>query len=143
MTAKIAELDRVGTELWNLSTRLLRTDTQSDGNTKDEAAKKNLACCLLRVFAFLVLDTAGGQSIKAGEHTRIIRLMKLALKTARVCIAQNRLDHASKVLERATKYQEVIGSHTEDEGSEEGKLVKPLLIDYLAVRITLVSQIHT
>ena len=139
VAAKQDDLDRIGTELWNLSTRL-RRDEQPNGKTKDEIGQKRKALSFLRVFSFLLLDSAAGQTKKGRERKNCVRLMKVALKTARVCIDTNEYNGATKVLERAADYQEALIVETGMERSEEAALRERLRVEYFALRTTLVSK---
>lgn len=65
--------------------------------------------------------------------------MKVALKAARVCIASNELNHATKILERAAEYQDVLSAETDAAGDEDGEVARRLRMEYFAVRTTLVS----
>jgi hypothetical protein len=138
LTARQDELDRLGTELWNISTRLRRDDPASDGKTKADAPRKVLVACLLRVFAFFLLDSA---AVQARNHPRksCIRLMKVALKAARVCIERNEPNHATKILERAAEYQDVLGKDSDGTNDQEKELANRLRVEYFAVRTTLVG----
>jgi hypothetical protein len=142
--SKQDELDKSGIELWNLSTRLRRAERNSDGNSKDTTARKDRALTLLRPFSFLLLDTAGGCEVKGGQRKSCIRLMKVALKAARVCIEANELNTATKVLERAAEYQETLGkqNEVETESREEIELADGLRVEYFAVRTALVNFKH-
>ncbi|KAF1940662.1 SPO22-domain-containing protein [Clathrospora elynae] len=137
VNAKQNELDRLGTELWNLSTRLRRDESDPDGKSKEATALKNRALSLLRVFSFLLLDAAEGQGAKGRQRKNCIRLMKVALKAARVCIDCNELSTATKVLERAAEYQEHLSKNHEAQSGEETELADGLRIEYFAVRTTL------
>jgi hypothetical protein len=139
VTAKREELDRLGTELWNLSTRLRREDPQSNGKSQEDLARRNRSIVLLRVFSFLLLDSAGGQGTKGRERKTCIRLMKVALKAAKVCIEGDELDSAVKVLERAADYQEALTQGVDAEDLHEAELGDRLRMEYFAVRTTLVS----
>ncbi|KAF1852174.1 SPO22-domain-containing protein [Cucurbitaria berberidis CBS 394.84] len=134
-SAKQYELDKLGTELWNLSTRLRRDEAGPDGKEKEETARKNRILCLLRAFAFLLLDSAGGQGAKGRQCKSCIRLMKIALKAARVSIEGNEPGTATKVLERAAEYQDVLSKAGESGG--EAELADRLRAEYFAVRTTL------
>jgi hypothetical protein len=68
VTAKQDELDRLGTELWNLSTRLRRDASDPDDRSKEKEARGNRALVLLRAYSFLLLDTAGGQGTKGRKR---------------------------------------------------------------------------
>ncbi|KAF2114687.1 meiosis protein SPO22/ZIP4 like-domain-containing protein [Lophiotrema nucula] len=136
VAAKQDDLDRIGTELWNLSTRL-RRDEQPDGKPKDEVRRKKKALSSLRVFSFLLLDSAAGQVEKGRERKNCVRLMKVALKAARVCIDSNEYNGATKVLERAADYQEALVAEPDKERNEEAALRERLRVEYFALRTTL------
>lgn len=139
VAARQIELDKLGTELWNLST-VLRREQQPNGMTKDETLQRSRALCLLRVFAFLLLDTACGQATKARERKHCIRLIKVALKAARVCIEHNELGAATKVLERAADYQDELSKESDSTTDEKTNVTDCLRIEYFAVRTTLVGD---
>jgi hypothetical protein len=65
--------------------------------------------------------------------------MKVALKAARVCIASKELSHATKILERAAEYQDVLSTESDVTGDEEGEVALRLRMEYFAVRTTLAS----
>jgi hypothetical protein len=65
--------------------------------------------------------------------------MKVALKAARVCIDGNELSNATKLLERAAEYQDILSKAGDGKDGEEGELADRLRLDYFAVRIMLVS----
>lgn len=138
VAAKQDELDRLGTELWNLSTRLRRTEVQPNGKTKEEVSGQNRSLCLLRVFSFLLLDSASGQASKGRERKNSIRLLKVALKAAKVCIDNSELSGATKTLERAADYQEALSKESDEESVEEYELGDSLRLEYFAVRTALV-----
>jgi hypothetical protein len=140
LTARQDDLDRLGTELWNLSTRLRRDEAATSDRTKDDATPKNRALCLLRTFSFLVLDSAAAHA-KGRPRKSCIRLIKVALKAAKGCIASKELGHATKVLERAAEYQDVLSTESDATGDEENEVARRLRMEYFAVRTTLVSQI--
>ncbi|KAF1997925.1 SPO22-domain-containing protein [Amniculicola lignicola CBS 123094] len=137
VTAKHDELDRVGTELWNLSTRLRRDDEHRKGRTKDGDARHKQTLCQLRVFAFMLLDSAGGQATKNRTSKVCIRLIKIALKAARVCVENGELGGATKVLERAADYQEALGKEGDGEKEEQKQVGERLRMEYFAVRTML------
>jgi len=138
VSAKQEELDRLGTELWNSATRLRRDETGTNGQSSDAITRKNQTIPLLRAFSFLLLDSAGGQGAKGRQRKNCIRLIKVALKAARICIECNELSIATKVLERAAEYQDVLSQEIEGD-QRERELVDGLRAQYFAVRTTLVS----
>jgi hypothetical protein len=76
--SKCEEVDRIGTTIWNLCTRL-RRDVESD-NPKDVP----IILLLARVFSFLLLDGAydGGKNAPGN----LARLMKIGIKAGKSCI---------------------------------------------------------
>ncbi|KAF1951086.1 SPO22-domain-containing protein [Byssothecium circinans] len=136
ITAKREELDRIGTELWNLSTRL-RREGQPSGKNQNETTHKNRTLCLLRVFAFFLLDSGSAQSTKAREPKACIRMLKVALKAAKVCIEGNEAGIATKVLERAAEHQEALSDETSGAQGDEAGIAERLRVEYFAVRTAL------
>lgn len=135
--AKQNELNEVGTDLWNRSTRLLRDEVivEADGKAKEEMTRRNRALCLLRAFSFLLLDSAGGHTAKRHKRSSCIRLMKIALKAAKVCIDDMEFASATKVLERAADYQDILSK--EGESGEMTAQANLMRVEYFAVRTTL------
>jgi hypothetical protein len=140
LTARQDELDGLGTELWNLSTRLRRDEPTTDGKARDDVEEKTRALCLLRAFSFLVLDTAAAHA-KGRPRKSCIRLIKVALKAAQVCIASKELSHATKILERAAEYEELLTKEGDAATDNEGEIARRLRMEYFAVRTTLVSEV--
>ncbi|KAF1916890.1 meiosis protein SPO22/ZIP4 like-domain-containing protein [Ampelomyces quisqualis] len=136
LNAKQQELDELGTELWNLSIRLRRDEFTANGEAKDGTVRKIRALCLLRAFAFLVLDSAAAQA-KGRTQKSCTRLMKVALKAARVCIDNKELSIAIKVLERAAEYQDVLSIETDSANGDEAQVARRLRLEYFAIRIML------
>ncbi|KAH7122269.1 meiosis protein SPO22/ZIP4 like-domain-containing protein [Dendryphion nanum] len=122
------ELDRIGTELWNLSTRLRYDNAQPN---------EMQALCLLRAFSFSILDTASGEAIYTGGSKHCIRLMKVALKAARVCIDNDELVSATKVLERAADYQQILEKEKVDERRDISASRDDISVNYFGLRVML------
>lgn len=74
---KYGELDKTGTSLWNLSTRLKRNDDLNNQQTLTVLA-------MTRLYALLMLDCAHISG--RGGSTNVARVMKVALKTAKHCL---------------------------------------------------------
>lgn len=142
-TAKRADLDKLGTELWNLSTRL-RRDDPVHSNEHDKPKKTEtgdgVAICLLRAYAFLLLDSAGSHKVKGQERKACIRLMKIALKAAKACVLAKDLDCATRVLERAATYEEILTGQGQESDGDETTIATRLQLEYFAVRAALVRQ---
>ncbi|KAF2447271.1 SPO22-domain-containing protein [Karstenula rhodostoma CBS 690.94] len=134
--AKQDELENLGTELWNTSTRLRRDLPHTNARITEDASRKNHEAGLLRVFSFLLLDSAGSQAVKGRERKNCIRLMKVALKAAKWCVENKEVDNATRVLERAAEYQEILGQEGEIERGE-AELGERLRVEYYALRTAL------
>jgi hypothetical protein len=66
--------------------------------------------------------------------------MKVALKAAKWCIENKEVENATKVLERAAEYQEILSQEGESERGE-AELGERLRVEYYALRTALVSWI--
>jgi len=124
--AGMQELDAKGTELWNLATRLTRTPN---------ADHYQRTLCLLRVFAFFLLDS--GHSDRVRSLNNCIRLLKVSFKCAKVCLAQREHEFCVKALERAAHYIDVIGGQDVDGTVEEKQVCERLKAEYFVLRTTL------
>lgn len=131
-SARVAEFNTKGTDLWNLSTHLSRSN---------DAPQKRLLC-LLRVFAFGLLDCA--QLRRSISSANFVRLLKLAFKAAKFCITSDALEHGLKVLERVAAYLEDFDKIEEELSPEDTALKAKLKSEYHILRTTLVSgDTHT
>jgi hypothetical protein len=136
-TAKRADLDKLGIELWNLSTRLRRNDpvhSNEHDRPKTMDTEDGVAICLLRAYAFLLLDSAGSHKVKGQERKACIRLMKIGLKAA------NDLDCATRVLERAAAYEEILTGQGQQRDGDDTTIAGRLQLEYYAVRAALVRR---
>ena len=124
------ELDAHGTRLWNLSTQLRRDE--------DVSARLQLTICLLRIFAFYLLDS--GYSEKAGGVEQRVRLLKVALKAGKAGLGQGELDVGSKVLERAAHYVGLLSEGSADAQKEDEPLIMRLTGEYHVLRIAMVRS---
>lgn len=125
------QLDRHGTKLWNLSTRLKR----------EHGSQDNRRLCLIRVFALLLLD--GAQSVEGSAAHNVIRLMKVASKTARICLDGGQLELCQKVMERAASYKNELEdprSEDSEEDEDTAALYARLRADYFVLRTALGSK---
>lgn len=141
MATKREELESHAIDLWNLATRSRRDGSQADVRVSGDVEYRNHAVGLLRVFSFLLLDSAGGHSVKNKERKNCIRLMKLALKAGRWCIENKAVDNATKVLVRAADYLEILGTEGETNDGAEFELGERLCVEYFALRTALVSTV--
>jgi hypothetical protein len=143
VSARQEDLDKLGTELWNLITRLRRDESANNGKKEDGIAYRRRTLCLARCYSFLLLDSACNRASKDEQYKNCIRLMNVALKAARISIEGNELESATKVLERAAGYQEILNMKSEGQRDEEAALAGRLQAEYFVVRTTLVSVIGT
>ncbi|KAF2839609.1 SPO22-domain-containing protein [Patellaria atrata CBS 101060] len=120
------ELDRLGTELWNFSTRM-RRDSSAEINAE--------VLCLVRVFSFFLLDSAQGSITPRID--RNVRLMKVALKAAKYCLEHKSIVLALKMLERAAEYERQIESADEGASEEQRVVGSRLRMEYFILRIML------
>jgi hypothetical protein len=120
------EFDVKGTELWNLSTRL---------NRSNEAHNKR-AISLLRVFAFNLLDSAHRKQSKTSANC--VRLLKVVFKAAKSCLDASEVELAVKALERAATFVEELGNDNNDLTLEDQPVRLRLAAEYYILRTTLV-----
>ena len=137
------ELDRRGTDLWNLATRLKRESNTSSAS-KNNTDKKRLA--LVRVFAFQLLDSAQNpgclRSGARGENLfqSTVRLLKIANKAAKFCLEQEQVESCLMVLERAADYEDALSKLVHKLGTEDKALQQRLKMEYFELRVALVSR---
>lgn len=127
---RVDEFDRIGTELWNISSRL-RLDSS------DNIAK---LVTLLRVFAFFLLDCVKEPTRRTYQNNA--RLLKAANKAARLCLEVEDHESAQNVLARAALCEEAIMKPLQDVSGHEGDAGGSqwaLEVDYLSLRIMLVN----
>ena len=143
VAARQEDLETLGIELWNLAIRLRRDEPPNSGRTKDQTSDRRRTLCLAQCYSVLLLDSAGNRASKNEQYKNCVRLMKVALKAARVSIESNELESATKVLERAAVYQETLSKNGEGQSGEEAALADRLQAEYFAMRTALVSTITT
>ncbi|RMX86133.1 hypothetical protein D0869_03302 [Hortaea werneckii] len=104
LTGKAEALNLLGSQLWNAATNFLREEEiQQDAGMKSH--DKSALVVRLRVFAFLLIDTASHTSTHREKSLgQLIRSFKIANKACRSCLASGQLELASKVFERCSEY---------------------------------------
>lgn len=86
-------LDRLGAELWNVATGILSED-------ENEASDLIRVGVRVRVFALLLLDAAlRASQRRSKDRDEVIRILKTAIRAARLCLEKNELDLALVALE--------------------------------------------
>ncbi|TAQ83981.1 hypothetical protein B7494_g7694 [Chlorociboria aeruginascens] len=125
--SKCKEIDKHGTTLWNLCTRLRRDCTP------DTTPTMRLTILLMaRVFAFLLLDCAhqGGKSATGN----LTRLMKIGIKAAKNCLENKQIPLALRVLEKLASYQVILQKPNDDYEPEQKQENGRLISEYYILR---------
>ncbi|KAK5124588.1 sporulation-specific protein 22, partial [Cryomyces antarcticus] len=124
------QLDKLGTNLWNIATRLRRDN--------DETDKK--ALCSLRVFAFFLLVGAQRPSSEPSPESfrNEIRLLKVSLKGAKFCLDHKQVDLCQEVLERAAVLEEELAKDQSQADPDDVELCARLTAEYWVLRTALV-----
>ncbi|KAI8294264.1 Transcriptional regulator [Colletotrichum sp. SAR11_240] len=108
------ELDRKGTELWNLCMRLSRDEMPGEPPTRKRLLLRG------RVFAFFMIDIA--RFWKVAEDARpedwmpladVVHLMRLALKAGKMCLDDCGAKFANMVFLKASNYSDLLGRLTQ------------------------------
>ncbi|KAI4727187.1 hypothetical protein E4T49_05102 [Aureobasidium sp. EXF-10728] len=135
--AKAADSDRLGTQIWNAAIRL---KDQSSPILKTWPQLEPQ----LRVLAYFLLDTAQRSYVKHGSRKSIqnlVRILKTALKAARICINANALELCTMLFEKVAEHVE----HKQDpppeykkdkQESEADEMLRELAADYYLLRAT-------
>ncbi|KAI4718779.1 hypothetical protein E4T48_05036 [Aureobasidium sp. EXF-10727] len=135
--AKAVDFDRLGTQIWNAAIRL---KDQSSPILKTWPQLEPQ----LRVLAYFLLDTAQRSYVKHGSRKssqNLVRILKTALKAARICINANALELCTMLFEKAAEHVE----HKQDppteykkdkQESEADEMLRELAADYYLLRAT-------
>lgn len=135
--AKAADFDRLGTQIWNASIRL-RDQSSPMLKTWPQLESQ------LRVLAYFLLDTAHRSYVKHGSKKsaqNLVRILKTALRAARICIASDNLDLCTMLFEKMADHVE----HKQDpppeykkdkHESETQEMIKELTAEYYLLRAT-------
>ncbi|KAK0108478.1 hypothetical protein ONS95_003281 [Cadophora gregata] len=124
-TSKCEELDRIGTTIWNLCTRLRR-----DYDT-DKPQDMPIVLVLARVYAFLMLDCAHVAGKSTGGN--LARMMRTGLKAGKNCVDAKQYALAIKVLGRVSAYEGLLQKIT-DLSSQDREACERLVAEYYVVR---------
>jgi hypothetical protein len=122
------EIDGIGTQLWNLSTTVQRSEGL-DGKTT----------ALVKIFSFFLLDT-GQQTLRPRTTASVARILRVALKTAKYCMSQGELDFSLKALERAAHYEAQLPIPKTQGTKEENDELQKLRAEYYQLRTALVGS---
>lgn len=97
LAAKASIFDSLGTDLWNYSAQLIHRDDFHDNSSTIDRVRVGV---LVRLFALLLLDTAHRSSARRfKDQNQQVRLLKVALRTSRLCLDRNALELSIKALE--------------------------------------------
>ncbi|KAK2802668.1 hypothetical protein FQN50_007276 [Emmonsiellopsis sp. PD_5] len=126
-------LDSVGTKLWNMCTRVMRRDGSGDGNGNGSKGDLRVLCAA-RAFSFFMIEAGTGR--KGDDGSDDIRLLKVALTTARACLEFDQLDLGLRVLEKAAIREDALSTRSKsDDASDEA--VSKYSTEYYILRIAL------
>lgn len=89
----------------------------------------------MRMSAVLMLECGMDEARKACSY---LRLLKISVKTAQYCQEHNVLSLASKMLERAAKFQAELSQLTTDVQKSPVQDIASARIDYFLARVSLV-----
>ncbi|KAI7088587.1 SPO22-domain-containing protein [Hortaea werneckii] len=104
LAGKAEAFDTLGIQLWNAATNFLREE-EGQHDAGIESHDTSALVVRLRVFAFLLIDTARRASAHhKNSQSQLIRSFKIANKACQSCLAKGQLDLASKVFERCSEY---------------------------------------
>ncbi|KAL2071470.1 hypothetical protein VTL71DRAFT_12705 [Oculimacula yallundae] len=123
-SAKCEELDRSGTTIWNLCTRLRR-----DYDT-DKPQDAPIVLLLARVYSFLMLDCAYLSGKTVGN---LERMMKIGLKAGKNCVESKQYAVSLKVLGKVSAYEASLQKNKEL-GSEDREVCERLVAEYYVLR---------
>ncbi|KAI9055545.1 hypothetical protein LZ554_000492 [Drepanopeziza brunnea f. sp. 'monogermtubi'] len=128
-SSQCEELDRSGTSIWNLCTRLRRDyDTEQPQDVP-------IVLLLARVYAFLMVDCAHVAGKSAGVN--LIRLMKTGLKAGKSCLERKEYQLALKVLGRVSEYEATMKKHAAEQKQKEREESERLIAEYYVLRTAL------
>ncbi|KAF4776472.1 hypothetical protein HER10_EVM0006458 [Colletotrichum scovillei] len=135
------ELDKRGTELWNLCTRQRRDNV--GGAAAAPAARKKLLL-RSRTYAFFMISVARGVSGGAEPQLAdVVHVMKLALKAGKTCLddgstSSSALKLAETVFEKGAEYSATLGQlQAKMLGPDDLKECKKLDAEYFILRAAL------
>ncbi|KAL5321709.1 hypothetical protein ACEPPN_009669 [Leptodophora sp. 'Broadleaf-Isolate-01'] len=124
-SSKCEELDRSGTTIWNLCTRLRR------GYDTDKPQDVPIVLLLARVYAFLMLDCAHLNSKSTGGN--LARVMKTGLKAGKNCVESKQNALALKALGRVGAYEGLL-QKIKDLSAKEREACERLVAEYYVLR---------
>ena len=142
--AQCAIFDELGVDLWNTVTTLIQVDIDKSDSTDLSGAQQRMLV-LVRTFAFALLDAAyHARPAHKEDADRGIRLFKISLKAARLCLDHNELEIALQVLEKCSVHitdpesdSPLIQFETDDQGAaQRRRMVQSLTAEFYLFRVT-------
>lgn len=104
IAAKSQALDALGTELWNASSCFIHTE-DAPRDPRVQPAHATHVSVALRMFAMLLLDASHRASTRRSQDRgQKVRLFKVTLRAARLCLDHNQLESAVTALEHCSYY---------------------------------------
>ena len=136
-TAKAIDFDRLGTQIWNAAIHL---SDQSSPMLKTWPQLEPQ----LRVLALFLLEAAQRCYVKHDNKKssqNLVRVLRTAMKAARICINANALDLCTRLFEKVADYvehkQNPPPEHKKNkQESEADEMLKELAADYYLLRAT-------
>ncbi|KAI1431325.1 meiosis protein SPO22/ZIP4 like-domain-containing protein [Xylaria sp. CBS 124048] len=123
------QLDATGLGLWNWCTQGMRREGDDVAPTRDRFF------CLTRVLSFLML-TLTKKCDDSPSRPVIIRLERLAIKTARSCIDNNELEFGLWALQKAVEYNGLL-QRLQGSPPESSDTCSQFEVEYSTLRIVL------
>ncbi|KAK2782163.1 hypothetical protein FQN52_001001 [Onygenales sp. PD_12] len=124
-------LDSIGTKLWNMCTRVMRRGGSGSGN----GSRGDLGVlCAARAFSFFMIEA--GTERKGDDGSDDIRLLKVALTTARACLEFDQLDLGLRVLEKAAIREDALSTRNKG-GDASDEAIYKYSTEYYILRIAL------
>ncbi|KAK2790267.1 hypothetical protein FQN53_000033 [Emmonsiellopsis sp. PD_33] len=128
-------LDSIGTKLWNMCTRVMRRGGSGSGNGNGNGSKGDLrVLCAARAFSFFMIEAGTGR--KGDDGSDDIRLLKVALTTARACLEFDQLDLGLGVLEKAAIREDALSTRNKG-GDASDEAIYKYSTEYYILRIAL------
>ncbi|KAL0941625.1 uncharacterized protein CTRU02_204388 [Colletotrichum truncatum] len=131
-----SELDRLGTELWNLCTRLRRDDISGAHPSRKKLLLQS------RAFAFFMIDKARFSKDDSAKDkvslAELVHLMRLALKAGKMCIDDDNTRLAGAICLKGSDYNTALaGLQTTISGPDDLAECKRLSSEYFIMRTAL------
>lgn len=151
---QVCQLDRLNAPVINADLYLSGTESTK---SKPDPTSRLLAC--LRCFVFHLIDCVdqSGADIREARASgqeqwkNRVRLVRVAIKSAKSCLEGGEIGDCSRVLERAAEHEDKLGkvlrkvqkNDLDEDYSERVTLYHALRVEYLALRMMMVGHSNT